>query len=178
MPTDMCVEGEKGGEGREEEKRDRDSWQAIICLRMGMCMLTTFLMMKLEQVPTGAADPIHTAKARTIIVSHSTLSLVSPHCVTSTIGCIIRRVQCQGQACRLHGECYKSQCRRECFLVNVFMRNLSHGVHKVCRLLNLQTFCCTRGRQNVTDLLAGRTRDVHLHRARNKLLVLQRLEFV
>ena len=36
MPTDMCVEGEKGGEGREEEKRDRDSWQAITCLRMGI----------------------------------------------------------------------------------------------------------------------------------------------
>ena len=95
-----------------------------------------------------------------------------------TNGWIIRRVQCRGQACRLHAECYKSQCRGECFLLNVFMRNLSHGVLKVCRLFNLQTFCCTRGRQKVTDLLARSSRDVHLHRASNKLLVLQHLESV
>ena len=28
-----------------------------------------------------------------------------------TNGWIIRRVQCRGQACRLHAECYESQCR-------------------------------------------------------------------
>ena len=31
--------------------------------------------------------------------------------VLLTNGWIIRRVQCRGQACRLHAECHKSQCR-------------------------------------------------------------------
>ena len=51
--------------------------------------------------------------------------------------------QFRGQVSRLHAECYKSQCRGQSFLLNVSMRNFSHGVHKVCRMLNLQTFCCT-----------------------------------
>ena len=73
-----------------------------------------------------------------------------------TNGWIIRRVQCRGQACLLHAD----------------------GVLKVCRLFNLQTFCRTRGRQKVLDLLARSSRDVHLHTASNKLLVLQHLESV
>ena len=39
-----------------------------------------------------------------------------------TNGWIIRRVQCRGQACRLHAECYKSHCRAQCFLLIPYER--------------------------------------------------------
>ena len=86
----------------------------------------------------SALDSIPESEAESEAAGISTgISVGSPSWTT-------RRVQCRGQACRLHAECYKSQCRAQCFLLNVSMRNLSHGVRNLIRVLNLQTFCLTR----------------------------------
>ena len=95
-----------------------------------MFMLMMLMMMKLEQVPTFC-----TAKAWT-------LKQTSNRAARPMDGSF---ADCSADDnIRRHAECYKSQCRGQCFLLNVSMRNLSHGVRNVCRVLNLQTFCFTR----------------------------------
>ena len=79
--------------------------------------------------------------------------------VLVTNGWIIRRVQCRGQACRLHAECYERQCRGQCFLLNVSMRNLSHGSgpHFKCqRLTTLLGSTPLRWRAKTLELHNGK----------------------
>ena len=71
----VCVRvGGVGGRGEEVGKGERKGGRG----RREESVLPK--VSKLEQVPTCAVDPIHTAKAWTIILSHSSLSSVSPHC--------------------------------------------------------------------------------------------------
>ena len=128
-----------------------------LIMRMFMMMMLLVMMMKLEQVPTFCCCS-HTAMAPSTVIN--------------------RRAQCREQACRLHAECYESQCRGQSFLLHAPMRNLPLGVRNVCRALNLQTFCFMRCWQMVLDFLGWSSRDVHIHIANSKLLVLQRLELV
>ena len=59
----------------------------MLMMMMLMLMLMMLMMMRKEQVPTFWSAPVF---------------------LLLTNGWIIRRVQCRGQACLLHAECYEN----------------------------------------------------------------------